>query len=263
MGGDAPVIDIQGVRHAYPGQGRGQTATLALADISLAVPDGQFVAVVGPSGSGKTTLLHLVAGFERPLAGTIVVNQKPVTGPGRDRVVVFQNPALYPWLTVADNIALGLRLRGHHGQDDARVARWVSWVGLDGFDRHRPYQLSGGMQQRVAIARALILEPPILLMDEPFGALDAQTRADMQELLLGLFDRTRPTVLFVTHDVEEAVLLADRVIVLSARPGRVALDLPVALPRPRRFEVTTEPAFQNVRRRILQVLRAGHRDDRS
>jgi NitT/TauT family transport system ATP-binding protein len=220
--------------------------------------DGQFTAIVGPSGCGKTTLLHIVAGFEAPTQGTVLVNGIPVTGPGQDRVVVFQNPALYPWLSVAGNVGLGLEFRHQVRERQTAVQEWLLQVGLAGFEHHRPYQLSGGMQQRVAIARALILAPPILLMDEPFGALDAQTRADMQELLLELFRRTRPTVLFVTHDVEEAVLLADRVVVMSPRPGRVALDVAVDLPRPRHFELTTTSAFQDLRRQILAVLRRGH-----
>jgi NitT/TauT family transport system ATP-binding protein len=249
------VILIEDVDHAYGVEGRGGPVTTALKHVSLTVGDGEFVAVVGPSGSGKTTLLHLVAGFERPTAGRILVDGRPVVGPGRDRVVVFQNPALYPWLNVADNIGLGLDVAGRNPERNLRVAQWIARTGLTGFERHRPYQLSGGMQQRVAIARALILEPPILLMDEPFGALDAQTRADMQELLLGLFRRTRPTVLFVTHDVEEAVLLADRVVVMSPRPGTVTAELPVPLPRPRHFRMTTDSAFQDLRRRILEVLR--------
>ena len=248
-----PMIELQGVTKIFAGR-RGAMPTTALAEVNTTIDEGTFVTVVGPSGCGKTTLLNLIAGFEPPSAGRILVDGQPVAGPGRDRAVVFQQPSLYPWLTVAENIAFGLTLR--NGKVDAeRVAAMVEIMGLSGFEHHHSYELSGGMQQRVAIARALIVEPRILLMDEPFGALDAQTRGEMQEFLLGLWRRVHPTVLFITHDVEEAVLLADRVLVMSARPGRVVRDVPVSLRRPRQWSMVLSERFLQQKRDILHTLR--------
>jgi NitT/TauT family transport system ATP-binding protein len=217
----APQIAITGVSHVYrPARGR---AVLALDDVSLTVGRREFVALLGPSGCGKSTLLYLIGGFLPIAQGTISVDGKTVTGPGRDRGVTFQNFALFPWKTVRANVLYGLeRLGLPRRERQRRALDLIARVGLAGFEDSYPSQLSGGMKQRTAIARMLAHEPDILLMDEPFGALDAQTRGLMQEELLGLWQRTPKTVIFVTHDVQEAVYLAQRVVVMSARPGRVA-----------------------------------------
>ena len=249
------MIAIEGLGMAYKG-GRGRPGVEALSGVDLEVGDGEFVSVVGPSGCGKSTLLSLVAGFERPSEGRVLVGGREVRGPGSDRAVVLQQAALYPWLDVAQNIGLGLRLHGVRGGEcERRVRHYLEIMDLAAFAHHAPYHLSGGMRQRVAIARALILGPEILLMDEPFGALDAQTRNGMQRFLLRLWGTLAPTVLFVTHDVEEAILLGDRVVIMTARPGRVALDLRVPFPRPREWDLVMTPEFVEVKRRLLSVLR--------
>ncbi len=249
------MIEIHGLNKTFQGRG-GKPATVALEDLDTRIEDGQFVTVVGPSGCGKTTLLNVVAGFEAPSAGEILLDGQPIAGPGADRAVVFQQPSLYPWLNVWENVAFGLTLRhGRRGVDRAVVDGMLETMGLQGFERHAPYELSGGMQQRVAIARALVVQPRILLMDEPFGALDAQTRGDMQTFLLALWRKIRPTVLFITHDVEEAVLLGDRVLVMTPRPGRLARDLAIGLPRPRAYEMVLLERFIGYKREVLQILR--------
>lgn len=249
------MIEIGAVTKAYY-PGRGQDPVVAINHINLTIDDGEFVSIVGPSGCGKTTLLNLVAGFESPTQGRVALDGTVIAGPGPERAVVFQQPSLLPWMTVAENIGFGVMLKaGRSGVDPATLAQMIEVMGLTGFESHRPYQLSGGMQQRVAIARALMTDPRILLMDEPFGALDAQTRSDMQRFLLDLWKASRPTVLFVTHDVEEAVLLGDRVVVMTARPGQVALELSVGLPRPRHWDMVLSTSFNDYKRRILSVLR--------
>jgi NitT/TauT family transport system ATP-binding protein len=213
-------IVVEGVRHVYrPPRGR---AVLALDDVSLAVGAKEFVALLGPSGCGKSTLLYLIGGFLPNETGTITVDGKPVCAPGPDRGIVFQHFALFPWKTVRANILYGLERQGlPRAEREARAQAFIDLVGLKGFEDSYPSQLSGGMRQRTAIARTLAFNPGILLMDEPFGALDAQTRALMQSELLGILRRDPKTVIFVTHDVQEAVYLADRVAVMSARPGRI------------------------------------------
>jgi NitT/TauT family transport system ATP-binding protein len=202
--------------------GRNGQKALALERIDLAIADREFVAIVGPSGCGKTTCLRMVAGFEFPSAGSVSVDQRRVTGPGPDRAVVFQQFALFPWKTVHDNIGLGLRNKGvARDERERRITQAIALMNLQGYESAFPHQLSGGMQQRVAIARAYVLDPDVLLMDEPFGALDAQTRITMQEELVRIARRNPRTVLFVTHAVEEAVYLADRVAVMTRRPGRI------------------------------------------
>jgi NitT/TauT family transport system ATP-binding protein len=215
-----PQIVIEGVSHTYrPARGR---PVLALSDVSLQVRAREFFALLGPSGCGKSTLLYLVGGFFPTEAGRIMVEGKAVTAPGSDRGIVFQHFALFPWKTVRANILYGLeRQRMPRAERKARAQALIDLVGLNGFEESYPSQLSGGMKQRAAIARTLAFDPGILLMDEPFGALDAQTRALMQAELLGIWQRTPKTVIFVTHDVQEAVYLADRVAVMSARPGRI------------------------------------------
>lgn len=232
--------------------GRKSAPVTALGEVDLAVEGREFVTILGPSGCGKTTLLNLVAGFETPTSGEIRADEKLVTGPGSDRAVVFQQAALYPWLTVRENIALGLKFRDGRHADYARVDELIEAMGLAGFEKHSPHQLSGGMAQRVAIARALVIEPSVLLMDEPFGALDAQTRAAMQLFVTNLWEKIPVTVLFVTHDIDEAIILADRVIVMAPRPGRVVADIKVDLARPRTRRESVEPEYVEVRRQILE-----------
>ncbi len=248
------MIELENLRKIYPGR-RGKPPTVALESFETRIEDGEFVTVVGPSGCGRTTLLNLVAGFEQPDAGRIALDGVEVHGPGADRAVVFQQPSLYPWLTVWENIAFGLRLQGRRQAEEAAVRRIIGIMGLEGFERHAPYELSGGMQQRVAIARALIVQPKILLMDEPFGALDAQTRGEMQAFLLSLWRKVHPTVLFITHDVEEAILLGDRVLVLTPRPGRLSRELHVDLSRPRHYQMALTTRFNELKREVLAVLR--------
>jgi NitT/TauT family transport system ATP-binding protein/sulfonate transport system ATP-binding protein len=250
----ATRLSIRGISRVFKGP-RG-TETVALAPTSLDVAANDFITILGPSGCGKSTLLRIVAGLDRPSAGGAVLNGAEIRGPGRDRGMVFQSYTLFPWLTVAQNIAFGLRERGvAPGQQSAVVARYLGAMGLEDFADHLPKQLSGGMQQRTAIARALANDPEILLMDEPFGALDNQTRGLMQELLLGIWERERKTVLFVTHDIEEAIFMASRVVVMTARPGRIKVDLPVDLPHPRDYRLKTTPAFVALKARLTEEIR--------
>jgi NitT/TauT family transport system ATP-binding protein len=215
-----------------------------LRDISVTIHDGEFVALVGPSGCGKTTFLRIVSGLEDAEGGTISVDNAIVTGPGRDRGFVFQSDSLLPWRTVLDNTIVGLELAGRIGVADLeRTRKLLSLVGLAGFESYFPRQLSGGMRQRVNLARALAIDPKILLMDEPFSALDAQTREIMQAELQRIWEEGRKTVLFVTHQIDEAVFLADRVLVFARRPGRILEDVQIELPRPRTLSTKREPAF--------------------
>ena len=227
------MIEISGLSKTFPARGK-DAPVLALKDVNLRIEDGEFLTILGPSGCGKTTLLRMIAGLVEWDDGEITVNGKPVRGPGPDRAMVFQAFALMPWATVRDNVAFGLELRGV--PKDKRLARadeLLNLVGLKGFEGRLPGQLSGGMQQRVGLARALAVDPEILLMDEPFGALDEQTRRLLQEELLGIWEATRKTVIFITHSMEEAVLLGDRVALMSPRPGRIINITHVPLPRPR------------------------------
>ncbi|HEX6411872.1 MAG TPA: ABC transporter ATP-binding protein, partial [Burkholderiales bacterium] len=228
----------------------------ALEEIDLTVAEREFVAILGPSGCGKSTLLNMVAGFDLPTRGSVKVAGEEILAPAPTRGVVFQEPALFPWLTVMDNVVFGPKTRGQSAADyRARAAQIIEAVGLSGFEASYPAELSGGMRQRVGIARVLIMEPKVLLMDEPFGSLDAQTRTLMQELLLALWERHHQTVLFITHDIEEAVLLADRVCVMTARPGRIKKSIDVGMPRPRSIELTTSPEFNALRREVLELIR--------
>jgi len=231
---------------------------VAVQDLSLAVRDNEFVSLVGPSGCGKSTLLMMAAGLESISAGDILFDGTPVTGPGADRGMVFQSYTLFPWLSVEENIRFALKKSGlGRSEQGALVREHIQLVGLTGFERAYPNQLSGGMRQRVAIARALVYKPRMLLMDEPFGALDAQTRLQMQELLLQVWQAHRTTVLFVTHDVEEALLLSDRIYVMTARPGRIKAEIAVDLPRPRNLlETESDPRFAALRRQVLTLIRA-------
>jgi NitT/TauT family transport system ATP-binding protein len=228
----------------------------ALQAIDFAVEANEFAAILGPSGCGKSTLLNMVAGFDRPTRGEVRVHGGRVDGPDPSRAVVFQEPALFPWYSVLDNITFGPKTRGlSPAVYRPKVDALLEQVGLTGFESHYPAELSGGMKQRVGIARVLIMEPQVLLMDEPFGSLDAQTRLVMQELLLTVWERRHQTVLFVTHDVEEALLLADSVSVMTARPGRIKKRIAVDLPRPRALELTTSPVFNELKREVLALIR--------
>jgi len=231
--------------------------TPALLPTTLEIADNDFITVLGPSGCGKSTLLRLVAGLETPTGGNILLDGIPVQGPGAERGVVFQSYTLFPWLTVEQNICFGLRERRLHVKEQKAIAaQFIAHVGLRGFEAHYPKQLSGGMQQRVAIARALANDPKILLLDEPFGALDNQTRTIMQELLLGIWEQHQKTVLFVTHDIDEAIFMAGRVVVFSARPGRIKADIAVDLPHPRHYTIKTSPEFMALKARLTEEIRA-------
>jgi ABC-type nitrate/sulfonate/bicarbonate transport system ATPase subunit len=247
------AIKVQGVWKRFTRAGR---AVVALQDISLTVAPRAFAAILGPSGCGKSTLLNMVAGFDKPDGGVVTVNGQPITGPSPSRGVVFQEPALFPWYTVLDNVTFGPKQQNRKPSDYLPLAEhYIEQVGLKGFAGHYPAELSGGMKQRVGLARVLIMQPEVLLMDEPFGALDAQTRGLMQELLLDVWERHRQTVLFITHDIEEALLLADTIHVMTARPGRVKETIQVDLPRPRSLDVTVTPAFNLMKRHIRALIR--------
>ena len=241
-------LTIQGVSHQFPGV-RGGAPTKALSRTDLSVADNDFIAILGPSGCGKSTLLRIVAGLEKPTTGEVMLDGQPVGGPGPDRGMVFQSYTLFPWLTVEQNILFGSRATPE------RATELIARVGLRGFEKHYPKMLSGGMQQRTALARALANDPKILLLDEPFGALDNQTRALMQELLLGIWEADRKTVLFVTHDIDEAIFMANRVAVLSARPGRIKADVRIELPHPRHYTMKTSPAFSVYKAQLTEEIR--------
>ncbi|OAI51783.1 ABC transporter ATP-binding protein [Betaproteobacteria bacterium SCGC AG-212-J23] len=247
------MIEIRGVHKQFA---KGERRVVALQDIDLTVAEREFVAILGPSGCGKSTLLNMVAGFDQPTRGSVKVAGEEIAAPAPGRGVVFQEPALFPWLTVMDNVVFGPKTLGQSAASyRARAAQIIEQIGLSGFEASYPAELSGGMRQRVGIARVLILEPKVLLMDEPFGSLDAQTRTLMQELLLALWERHQQTVLFVTHDIEEAILLADRVCVMTARPGCIKKSIEVRMPRPRSIESTTSPEFNTLRRAVLDLIR--------
>ena len=251
----SPLLSIQGVSRTFVSP-KGQT-TQALLPVDFDVAENDFVTILGPSGCGKSTMLRIVAGLDHPTSGRVLLGGRPVEGPGADRGMVFQSYTLFPWLTIEQNIRFGLRERGMpEAQQKERAAYFIAKVGLRGFEQHFPKQLSGGMQQRTAIARALANDPKILLMDEPFGALDNQTRVLMQELLLGIWEAERKTVLFVTHDIDEAIFMANRVAVFSARHGRIKADIPVNLPHPRHYTVKTSPEFMELKARLTEEIRA-------
>jgi NitT/TauT family transport system ATP-binding protein len=248
-----PLLEVKGLSKQFDLQG---SRMQALKDVDLVINRGEFVCLIGASGCGKSTLLRIVAGFETASAGSVTVRRKPVTEPGPDRGMVFQDYALFPWLTVRENIAFGPIERGLPKQEiTGKVEQFIELVGLTRFADAYPHQLSGGMKQRVAIARVLANDADILLMDEPFGALDAMTRERLQDELLELWRRTRLTVIFVTHSIEEAIFLADRVVVMSAGPGRIDSDNHITLPRPRDV---ASPEFNEVRRDLAAKLHSHH-----
>jgi NitT/TauT family transport system ATP-binding protein len=246
-------VVIDGLQVAF---GAGSERRLAIADVSLDIRPGRFVCLLGPSGCGKSTVLNTIAGFVPPSAGSVTVDGEPVTAPGADRGMVFQQPALFPWKTTLNNVAFGPLMAGQGAAAAESTARTLlAMVGLSRFANHYPEQLSGGMQQRVGIARALANYPRVLLMDEPFGALDAQTRAMMQEALLGVWSEFRTTVVFVTHDIDEAIYLGDTVAVMGAHPVRIVEELAVPLPRPRTAESAFDPEFIRLKRHCLELIR--------
>ena len=224
----------------------------ALVTINLEVEDKEFTCILGPSGCGKTTLLRIIAGLEKSTSGKVIIGGEVVTGPTPRMAMIFQDYSLFPWRTVLDNIAFGLEVKGIGEEERHNVAaQYLDLVGLSGFGENFPYELSGGMRQRVAVARALAIDPSVLLMDEPFGALDAQNRNMLQKQLLEIWDKTKKTILFVTHSVDEAVFMADRIIVLTSRPGTIKEIVPIDLPRPRD---RTSPDFAKVRRYVLGLI---------
>ena len=229
---------------------------LALSDVSLSVNDGEFVAIVGPSGCGKTSLLNIVAGLLPYEDGTVAIDGKKVSGPGTDRAVVFQHSSLLPWRTIAGNVRYGMEMQRRFDERKMRERTdyFIKLVGLNGFEKHYPSELSGGMQQRVNLARALASDPVVLLMDEPFAALDAQTREFMQAELLKIWTQARKTVLFITHQINEAIYLADRVVVMSARPGHVKDAFQVPFERPRTLNLKRDPRFLAIEDRIWQLV---------
>ncbi|WP_437879107.1 ABC transporter ATP-binding protein [Sorangium sp. So ce513] len=246
------VMRLAGVSRRYEGD-RGRVT--ALDGVSFEVRRRELISVIGPSGCGKSTLIRIVAGLDAPSEGDVLIDGSPVTGPGADRGMVFQGYTLFPWLTVKKNVMFGLKMRGVSSGEAARLAlEWLDVVGLADFADHYPAQLSGGMKQRVAIARALANEPRILLMDEPFGALDAQTRASMQAHLLRIWERVDVTVLFITHDLDEAIYLSDRVVVLGANPGRVLEIIEVPVARPRGPEQLLSGHFLATKRRLEELI---------
>lgn len=249
----APRLQVDKVSLRYPKPGGG--VFTALDQVSFEVPDQQFAVLVGPSGCGKSSLLYLTAGLNEPTEGQIHVGGQQVQGPGADRGMVFQSYTLFPWLTVRQNVEFGLKRRGMAAARRKEIVDYyVNEVGLAGFADNYAKQLSGGMMQRVAIARALANDPQILLMDEPFGALDSQTRLQMQQLLLRVWGNSKKTVLFVTHDIDEAILLGDRVYVMGARPGRIKQILDVPIERPRTLDMVMERSFIEMKRNIFGLL---------
>jgi NitT/TauT family transport system ATP-binding protein len=253
------VLEIASLTKLYGGEG-GAAANLVLDAISFTVPQNQFVCLLGSSGCGKTTLLRIVAGLTEETSGTIAVEGKTVHGPGQDRSLVFQNYGLLPWRTVMGNVEFGLEMRGVPRVRRREISqRHIDRVGLKGYEKHYPHEISGGMQQRTALARAFSKDPKILLMDEPFAAVDAQTREMLQDELLKIWNENKTTVLFVTHSIEEAIYLGDRVLVMAARPGRIKADILTGLPRPRsESDVKSSARFDELRRQVRETLRDTH-----
>jgi ABC-type nitrate/sulfonate/bicarbonate transport system ATPase subunit len=249
-------LSIRGLTRSFPPSSKLGSPTLALQETNLDVLENDFITILGPSGCGKSTLLRIVAGLDRQTSGEVFLEGRAIKGAGADRGMVFQSYTLFPWLNVLENVCFGLRERALPVAEQKDIANhFIEQVGLKGFQSHFPKQLSGGMQQRTAIARALANNPRMLLMDEPFGALDHQTRELMQELLLGIWEKERKTVLFVTHDIDEAVFMGTRVVVMSARPGRIKLAKSIDLPHPRHYSVKTTPQFSALKAELTEQVR--------
>jgi len=262
-GGDPreDMVVFENVSKTYPRQGNSGQATLAVDSLNVRIKAAEIISILGPTGCGKSTAMNMIAGFESPSTGTVLLGGVPVSKPGPDRSIVFQQASLFPWLTVLENITLGVKSRGMPEATYLERARQLlEAVRLTGFEKHYPYQLSGGMQQRVQIARALISEPGVILMDEPFGALDSQTRLMMQELVLQLWQQYQPTIIFITLDVAEAVFVSDRVLLMSKRPGRVKLAVDIDEPKPRTQEFITSSRFIEVQSELLHALRSEVQD---
>jgi NitT/TauT family transport system ATP-binding protein len=247
------ILEVESITKTFESTDERRERRPVFEDFSLQLKNHEFVSVLGPSGCGKTTLLRLIAGFEQPDSGHIVFDGEPVTGPAPDRVVVFQQPGLYPWLDVRHNVAFGLRLQQRR-IDWTPVDEILEIVGLREFSRHAPHELSGGMQQRVALARSLVMRPKMLLMDEPFAALDSHLRHAMQDFLLDLWKEIRTTVLFITHDIEEAIVLGERVVVLGSSPGRILGELATHDVRPSKLDLLDNEDYRDLRRQAVSML---------
>jgi ABC-type nitrate/sulfonate/bicarbonate transport system ATPase subunit len=253
---ESKFLSVKGVSRAFASTSKNGTPTVALQATDLDVAENDFVTILGPSGCGKSTLLRIVAGLDQQSCGEVLLKGKKIIGPGADRGMVFQSYTLFPWLSVRDNVCFGLRERGLALSEQLDIAnQFIDKVGLKGFENHYPKQLSGGMQQRTAIARALANNPTMLLMDEPFGALDHQTRELMQELLLGIWEQERKTVLFVTHDIDEAVFMGSKVVVMSARPGKIKLIKDIPFAHPRHYSIKTSAQFSEIKAELTEQVR--------
>ena len=250
-----PVLTIVDLRKSYEGEFTHEVVN-AIDGISFSVEKGEFVSILGPSGCGKTTVLNIIAGFLPPTSGTLLLNGRPIHGPGPDRGVVFQSFALFPWRTVLQNVTFGPKMRGvRRSKRESDARKYIKIVGLEGCEDRYPHELSGGMRQRAGVARVLANEPAVMLMDEPFASVDAQTRMSLQQDLTTIWEKTSPTIFFVTHDVEEAVFLSNRIIVLTSRPSRVREIVEVDIPRPRNWdELIEEPRFRQLTHYIVGLL---------
>lgn len=248
---EVPLLEFKNISKEFVGSGKQRTA--ALGDVSLSIRQGEFVSIVGPSGCGKTTLLRLAAGLDMPSSGRVLYGGEPITGPGPERGLVFQAYAAFPWLTVRENIAFGLS-PSNREQDNELIARWLEKTGLTEFANHFPKSLSGGMRQRMALARTMIVSPKLVLLDEPMGALDQRTRERMQLFLLQIIVEANITAVLVTHDIREAVLLSDRIIMLGARPGRIVGEIESDLPKPRSHHQLATPEFESLYNRVAECL---------
>lgn len=248
-------VQIDGITKVFPGNKK-NPQLLALDTTSLTVMSNEFITILGPSGCGKSTLLRIVAGLEEQTTGHVYLDGKEISGPSSNRGMVFQAYSLFPWLTVEENVHFGLEKNDMSpAVRKETVNNYIELVGLTGFEKHYPRQLSGGMQQRVAIARALANDPDILLLDEPFGALDNQTRTLMQELLLEIWEKSKKTILFITHDVEESIFLANRVIVMTSRPGKIKANIPIDLAHPRSYNIKIDPRFLAYKEQLTELIR--------
>lgn len=248
-------LQVKNLQKVYPAKNRKEKEVVALKDINLEVKESEFVVLVGPSGCGKSSLINIIGGLEDATEGEVLIDGKDVVEPGADRGMVFQGYSLFPWLTVQKNVEFGLKMKKVSKVEREKIAKeFIELVGLSGFENALPKQLSGGMKQRVAIARTLANHPEVLLMDEPFGALDAQTRVVMQELLAKISRETKNTILFITHDIDEAILLADRIYVMSRRPGTIKEVIEVSVEGERNHEIMVKPEFLEMKRRIMEML---------